>query len=107
MGDVRRYARDGEPDSIGALIEFSDYARLERERDTLLFAKTRLDQQHNEDSRRICEQADELTRLRAVEAAANTLLDKTGYRGSRAHIVVPTAAQMSALAEACGRKGNV
>lgn len=122
MCEVKRYAGDvafGWPD--GEFVQHSDYARLERERDELaakldecqcdrlgpetvecaqivgeaLAGSASLHIGHLPDMCR--DLVAELTRLRAVEAAALKLISGKG----RFH----TEQNYNALAEACGRKG--
>lgn len=109
MGEVKRYAgytcgvfeaADGE------YVEHSDYARLERERDELSE-----ELQATEDELEGC--MEELTRLRAVEAAANAVVSDAladvrvhpcDYMNNEAR-AQQLYGTLRALAEACGRKG--
>lgn len=140
MGEVKRWY----PDVIGGnpimaeiradkfctsddyyFIAGSDYARLERERDELAQRESRLIEDFNEVCAcrdrfvtRYTEVKAELTRLRAVEAAANlsdeqiatiyqnsfnSCPDKGRTIASTPPLVIKFARAL--LAEACGRKG--
>jgi RNA polymerase-interacting CarD/CdnL/TRCF family regulator len=98
MGEVKRYKCGYNPHVGAIMIEAhhsesdlyrkdSDYARLERERDMYKAAVEIGDLEASQA---------ELTRLRAVEAAANAMLDASPEK---------MAAAERYLAEACGRKG--
>lgn len=121
MAEVKRYTRDGESDSLGPRIDFADYARLERERDESrrAFERAETDVQALvrerdeyksvadsmgrdavEFSAKLAEAQAELTRLRAVEAAAKHLI----YAEEKGRITDFMPA-LRALAEVCGRNG--
>jgi hypothetical protein len=113
MGEVKKLYVQWPTDKSGELrlaVLESDYARLERERDELVSLRDTLTAELDRRFRRIailessvakCQNNDaELTRLRAVEAAALILL---GACRDSWPIMFPN--ECAALAEACGRKG--
>jgi chromosome segregation ATPase len=111
MGEVKKLYVQWPTDKSGELrlaVLESDYARLERERDELVSLRDTLTAELDRRFRRIailessvakCQNNDaELTRLRAVEAAANNLI--SSFLAADGD---PSAA-LPALAEALGRK---
>jgi hypothetical protein len=159
MGEVKRWYPDGNGDSAymtdgagqcldshdepGGFARGSDYARLERERDhykafhdetmPVLEAAQGLRNRLESTERAMAAQAEELTRLRAVEKALRTDVERlSDYKQSMAEAIeedrpewkrlrdIEVAARdmlakldsegysgpyMRALADACGRKG--
>lgn len=119
MGEVKRYREGGVmyESEHGGYVLRSEFARLERERDhyktfhdetmPVLEAAQGLRNRLEATERAMSAQADELTRLRAVEKAAKTLLDTASATRSKSvyhtHATV-TISSIGALAEACGRK---
>lgn len=117
MGEVKRYVwgMDGfalsSPEDKGSqrVVMDEDYARLERERDhykafhdetmPVLEAAQGLRNRLESTERAMAAQASELSRLRAVEAAAMAYTDCFGCD------LETVRARYAALAEACGRKG--
>jgi hypothetical protein len=111
MGEVKRWECAGEylPRECprGPCVDYLDYARLERERDEYKSVADSMGRDAVEFSAKLAEAQAELTRLRAVEAAAkNAIEDGVAGRDpdGKRYYMVPVDS-MRELAEACGRKG--